>query len=133
MGSFSHCIRHINRCARAYREERLGPLGLHGGQAMFITHVCRHPGVSQEGLGRHVLLSKSNVTRRLMALEQDGFVRRCTRRCSHPGRQTALGMLCRLAACCVPPCRLPPLGITAAIFQKSRRRVKFCLDIYAIA
>ena len=51
MGSFTHCIRHINRCARAYREERLGPLGLHGGQAMFITHVCRHPGVSQEGLG----------------------------------------------------------------------------------
>lgn len=76
MGSFTHCIRHINRCARAYREERLGPLGLHGGQAMFIIHVCRHPGVSQEGLGRHVLLSKSNVTRRLMALEQDGFVRR---------------------------------------------------------
>ena len=35
MGSFTHCIRHINRCARAYREERLGPLGLHGGQAIF--------------------------------------------------------------------------------------------------
>ena len=33
MGSFTHCIRHINRCARAYQEERLGPLGLHGGQA----------------------------------------------------------------------------------------------------
>lgn len=43
---------------------------------MYVLSICRHPGISQEQLARHICLNKSNVARSLATLEENGFVER---------------------------------------------------------
>lgn len=64
------------RCAEAYRNERLASYGLSGNHAIFLLHLCRNPGISQEKLSRLLCINKSNVARQLVVLEEKGFVRR---------------------------------------------------------
>ena len=42
----------------------------------YVIPICRHPGMSQEQLARHVYLDKCNVTRHLSKLEENGYVER---------------------------------------------------------
>lgn len=70
------CISRTARCSQLYRSERLAEVGLNGGQYVYISNVCRNPGISQEQMSRQILINKSNVARQLAALEQNGFVRR---------------------------------------------------------
>ena len=44
---------------------------------MYIFYLCRHPGVSQEQLSKLLHVNKSNVTRSLRCLEENGFIYRC--------------------------------------------------------
>lgn len=76
MDSFMRCISRTARCSQLYRSERLAEVGLNGGQYVYISNVCRNPGISQEQMSRQILINKSNVARQLAALEQSGFVRR---------------------------------------------------------
>ena len=76
MESFMRCISRTARCSQLYRSERLAEVGLNGGQYVYISNVCRNPGISQEQMSRQILINKSNVARQLAALEQNGFVRR---------------------------------------------------------
>ena len=38
--------------------------------------MCREPGTTQDAIAREIYVNKSNVTRQLAALEQNGFVER---------------------------------------------------------
>ncbi|NLW74036.1 MAG: MarR family transcriptional regulator [Clostridiales bacterium] len=76
MPSFMRKISIISRCAMMYRAEKLKDTGLGGVHLSYILALCRHPGMSQEQIARHIYINKSNVTRHLAQLEQKGFVER---------------------------------------------------------
>lgn len=42
----------------------------------YILRVCRAPGTTQDAIAKEIYVNKSNVTRQLAALEQEGFVER---------------------------------------------------------
>ena len=77
----AHIVRdltYIARCGSHYRNQELEPLGLTGRQAGSLMAICHEPGISQEQLGKRVVLNKSNIARQLSALEEMGLVRRET-------------------------------------------------------
>lgn len=72
-------MKHINttaRCATLYRDERLSGSGLNGYQTPYVLALCRDPGLTQEQLAARIHVNKSNVTRQLSALEENGFIER---------------------------------------------------------
>lgn len=74
-----HLMRNINtisRCAALYREEHLKELGLSGWQAPYIPEIIREPGITQDGLSQKLHVNRSNVTRQLTMLEENGFISR---------------------------------------------------------
>lgn len=76
MASIMRCISVISRCAAQYRTNKLEGTGLTGNQYAYILNVCRHPGISQDGLARMVYINKSNAARQLAKLEENGYVER---------------------------------------------------------
>ncbi len=66
----------ISRCSGMFRSERLKGTELNGCHTPYILAVCRHPGISQDQLARHICINRSNVTRQLAYLEEHGFVER---------------------------------------------------------
>ncbi len=74
-------MRYINRTYRSSllcRNNTLEKEGLNGYQHSYIAQICQHPGISQEQLAKRIFVNKSNVTRQLSLLEQNGFVyRKC--------------------------------------------------------
>ncbi|MFA6948335.1 MAG: MarR family winged helix-turn-helix transcriptional regulator, partial [Eubacteriales bacterium] len=86
MLSFMKYISVTSRCAMQYRNDMLADTSLSGFQYIYIIEICRTPGISQEGLARAIHINKSNVTRQLDKLENNGYVERsfcpCDRRIS---------------------------------------------------
>ena len=76
MPSISRYIMMISRCSNQVRSERLRDTGLCGQHCAYILRVCREPGTTQDAIAREICVNKSNVTRQLAALEQNGFVER---------------------------------------------------------
>lgn len=75
-----------HRHYQQYLNRQLAAYGLSGSQYLFLIHICREPGLTQDRLPALVNLNKSNVTRALAQLERLGYVRRE----SHPrDRRTA--------------------------------------------
>lgn len=77
----AHIVRdltYISRCGAHYRNQELEPLGITGRQAGSLLAICNEPGISQDQLGRRVVLNKSNIARQLAALEEMELVRRET-------------------------------------------------------
>lgn len=75
----AHIVRdltYISRCGSHYRNQELEPLGITGRQAGSLMAICHEPGISQEQLGKRVVLNKSNIARQLAALEELGLVKR---------------------------------------------------------
>ena len=66
----------ILRQGRRYRHILLEPHGMNGWQCGYLTEIAAHPGMSQDQLAQILCLNKSNVARRVAALEDDGFVTR---------------------------------------------------------
>lgn len=64
------------RCAILYRNDKLEQEGLNGYQHTYILKICQNPGISQEQLAQMIYINKSNVTRQLALLEQNGFITR---------------------------------------------------------
>lgn len=77
MKKISRYINLIARCALQYRSVEFEEIGLSGSNHMYIFYLCRHPGVSQEQLSKLLHVNKSNVTRSLRCLEENGFIYRC--------------------------------------------------------
>ncbi len=68
----------ISRCGAHYRNQELEALGITGRQAGSLLAICHEPGISQEQLGKRVVLNKSNIARQLAAMEDMGLVKRET-------------------------------------------------------
>lgn len=64
------------RCSILYRNDKLEDEGLNGYQHTYILRICENPGISQEQLAKMIYINKSNVTRQLALLEQNGFITR---------------------------------------------------------
>jgi DNA-binding MarR family transcriptional regulator len=64
------------RCYSLFRAARLEAYGVTGYQYLYLTNICRAPGVSQDELAEKLIFNKSSVARQLATLEQNGFVER---------------------------------------------------------
>lgn len=74
MDSFMKYINRIHRCAGRYRSARLPDAEIGSHRHIYIFHVCRQPGIAQEQLAKLICVNKSNVTRQINFLEQQGYV-----------------------------------------------------------
>ncbi len=66
----------ISRCSSLYRAEHLTEIELIAPYHIYVLTICTTPGLSQDKLARKLCLSKSNVTRHIAFLEQNGYVER---------------------------------------------------------
>lgn len=71
-------ISRIHRCFRQWQSDKMEDAGLNGIAQNYLFHICRKPGISQEKLCEHIMVNKSNVARKLSALENEGWIRRET-------------------------------------------------------
>ena len=69
-------ILRIGRCCRLYRRRALRDLDLLPAQHLLLSHVCRRPGLAQEGLAGTLYLDKTTVAHQLNKLEELGYIRR---------------------------------------------------------
>ncbi len=76
MPALMFLINTVSRCAALYHGERFEPMGLKPPHARCISVVCRNPGISQEQLTQKLCIDKSQVTRQLAFLEEQGYVTR---------------------------------------------------------
>ena len=76
MDALMKSISRTHRCADAYRAAALPDQNLKSCQHIYIFHICRNPGISQEQLARRICVNKSSVTRQLASLVKKGFVER---------------------------------------------------------
>ena len=66
----------IARCKDLWYAARLEDTGIGARDRLYLLYICHHPNVSQDTLSSALFVNKSNVTRRLAHLEQEGFVTR---------------------------------------------------------
>jgi len=64
----------IERCNTLYRNDAFKEFGLCGCHHTYIINVCKNPGITQEELSNKIHINKSNVTRNITFLEENGFV-----------------------------------------------------------
>ena len=76
MPKFMKNINVISRCTVAFRGDRMKDSDLSPYHHGYILTLCRAPGLSQERLAQEMCINKSNVTRHLAALEENGYVER---------------------------------------------------------
>ncbi len=76
MPSIMRMMNIISRCEGLYRTDKLKGTDLNAVHHSYIFAICKHPGISQDELARHICINKSNVTRNLAYLEQKGYVER---------------------------------------------------------
>ena len=76
MASFMKNINITYRCALQYRNEQLIDSDLNGNQCIYLIHICKNPGISQDKLSKTMYVNKSNVTRQLAVLDESGYVER---------------------------------------------------------
>ena len=76
MSSIMRSINIISRCGTMYRADNMKSAELAACHHAYVLSICHHPGISQEQLSRHICINKSNVTRTLATLEEQGFVER---------------------------------------------------------
>lgn len=69
-------INTISRCAVAYRNDVLKDKTLTPLYHSYVIIVSKNPGISQEELANKLCINKSNVTRGLSNLEEQGYVER---------------------------------------------------------
>ncbi|MPN20856.1 Transcriptional regulator SlyA [bioreactor metagenome] len=76
MASFMKNINITYRCALQYRNEQLIDSDLNGNQCIYLIHICKNPGISQDKLSKIMYINKSNITRQLAVLDENGYVER---------------------------------------------------------
>ncbi|MEG0899075.1 MAG: MarR family transcriptional regulator [Oscillospiraceae bacterium] len=74
MKSFMRYIMRIARQNAQYRCEMSKNTDFSGYECQYIMCVCHHPGMTQEQISTHLCIDKSNVTRRLATLEENGYI-----------------------------------------------------------
>lgn len=81
-------IMEIARGCSQFRADALAAYGLKGCHASYLREICETPGISQDKLAQRIYINKSNVARQVAALEESGFVTRCS--CCSDKRVTQL-------------------------------------------
>lgn len=81
MAQLSRDIIEIARCGTQYRADHLAPMGLKSCHASYLAEICKDPGISQDKLAKRICINKSNIARQVAALEEEGFVKRCSCDC----------------------------------------------------
>lgn len=76
MPSLNRSLNVIGRCGTLFRTKRLEGTGVDASNYFYLFYICRHPGISQEALGRALYVNKSSVTRHLARLEGAGLLTR---------------------------------------------------------
>ena len=66
----------ISRCFSLYRKNLLGDTDLGPSHMMLISHVCRHPGSTQDELAESLCLDKTTASRHVATLEKLGYISR---------------------------------------------------------
>ncbi|MBQ6947790.1 MAG: winged helix-turn-helix transcriptional regulator [Clostridia bacterium] len=64
----------LHRFAVQYYNRWEDETGIRGVQYPYLFYICRHEGCRQENLAEHLHVNKSNVTRQLEKLQQNGFI-----------------------------------------------------------
>ena len=64
----------LHRYAVQFYNKKEKDTGIRGVQYPYLFYICRHEGCRQEELAEHLHVNKSNVTRQLEKLEQNGFI-----------------------------------------------------------
>ena len=67
----------ISRCQAQYRGDKVKAEGITPCHHSYIFAISKNPGISQDELAKDICVNKSNVTRSLAQLEQQGYIRRC--------------------------------------------------------
>ena len=76
MAQISQILKDISRFGRAYREEKLTPLGITSRHGLYLREIAAAPGISQEQLTARIGINKSNVARQVAAMEEEGYIER---------------------------------------------------------
>lgn len=76
MAQISQLLKDIGRFGRAYREEKLAPLGITARHGLYLREIGLAPGISQEQLAGRIGINKSNVARQVASLEEEGYIQR---------------------------------------------------------
>lgn len=76
MTSITGYIQDIFRCDVQYRNAYMEPLGLSGRHARYLMEIFQQPGISQDHLTQRIGTNKSNTTRQVALLEEDGYITR---------------------------------------------------------
>ncbi len=74
MGKLYKRIAITDRFSKIYLDKKFEALGINTSQHMFIIHICENEGITQDKLLPLVHLNKSNITRGLAKLEENGFI-----------------------------------------------------------
>ena len=76
MSKISKDIMSIARAMRRHRNAYMAPLGLKGLHVRYLMELCDTPGISQDRLAQRLGTDKSNVTRQVAVLEEQGYLLR---------------------------------------------------------
>jgi len=74
MKHISGYISVLHRFAQQFYNQFEKQTGIRGVQYPYLFYICRHEGCRQEELAEHLHVNKSNVTRQLDKLQQNGFI-----------------------------------------------------------
>ncbi len=76
MPPFVRSFNILSRCVAMWRCQHLEGVSLKGCHHSYVYALCRNPGLSQDELAQRLFINKSNVTRHLSFLEEQGYVKR---------------------------------------------------------
>lgn len=76
MPTLNYYLNALGRCTAFYRAAALQDSDVNPGDMPYLFHVCRHPGLTQDALGRALYVNKTAVTRHVTHLEECGFLTR---------------------------------------------------------
>lgn len=74
------------RYTKMYLDYYLAPLGLNSSQHMYLRIICQMPGIAQDQLMSCFHIHPSNITRSILYLEKQGFLKR---ECNASDRRTS--------------------------------------------
>lgn len=65
-----------DRYTKMHLDRQLSLLGINSSQHMYITAICKSPGITQDRFLQQFYVNPSNITRSLAFLEKEGFIRK---------------------------------------------------------
>ena len=76
MPTLNYYLNALGRCGNLFRSHRLQGTGVDSGDMPYLFFVCRHPGETQDAIGKALYVHKCRVTRHITRLETQGYLSR---------------------------------------------------------